>query len=57
MKERTRVIVFFREDTFYPTMYPTDYSDWAAEAERNPGTICIEDGVTGEVLWHVMEAA
>lgn len=45
-----RTIVFFREGSFYFTEYPTDYSDWAAEAERNPGTIRIED-MAGTVLW------
>lgn len=54
---RTRPILFFRADTFYPIEYPLEYSNWAAEAERNPGTVRIEDGVTGEVLWVPEEAA
>ena len=57
MKERTRPILFFREGMFYPTMYPTDYSDWAGAAAMNPGTLKIEDGVTGEVLWLPQESA
>lgn len=48
--ERNKVILFFRKDGFYPTGYPKDYSDWAAEAARNPGTIRIED-IHGRVLW------
>jgi hypothetical protein len=54
MSEAMRPILFFRDEMFYPVDYPADYSNWAAEAERNPGTMRIEDGVTGEVLWHVM---
>lgn len=45
-----RVILFFREDMFYPTEYPIDYTDWQAEADRNIGTIKIET-VEGEILW------
>lgn len=51
MDEQMKPILFFREGMFYPTEYPASYSDWAAEAERNPGTVRIEDGMTGEVLW------
>ena len=49
-------IVFFRGDTFYPVDYPVTHSNWHAEADRNPGTTRIEDGITGEVLW-LTEAA
>jgi hypothetical protein len=51
MAERNRNIIFFRGDHFYPTEYPEHYSDWKAEAERNPGTTRIMDAVTGKVLW------
>lgn len=44
-------IIFFREDGWYPVEYPVGYSDWQAEADRNPGTIRIEDGLTGRILW------
>lgn len=47
---RTKCILFFREDCFYPTEYPIGYSDWQAEADRNPGTTRIED-LKGNVLW------
>ena len=46
-----KIILFFRDEGFYPTQYPEDYSDWQAEADRNPGTRRIEDAMTGEVLW------
>lgn len=50
-----RTIIFFRADGyFYPTSYPADYSDWQAEADRNPGTIRIED-TAGNVLWEVKQ--
>lgn len=45
-----KVIIFRRVDGWYPTEYPVDYSNWQAEADRNPGTIKIET-VEGEVLW------
>lgn len=47
----TRCIIFFRGDHFYPTEYPSNYSDWQAEADRNPGTTKIMDGATGKLLW------
>lgn len=46
-----RWIIFFRGDHFYPIEYPSDYSNWQAEADRNPGTTKIMDGVTGKLLW------
>lgn len=46
-----RVIIFFRGDHFYPTEYPASYSNWQAEADRNPGTTKIMDGLTGKLLW------
>lgn len=45
-----KVIIFFRKEGWYPTEYPINYNDWAAEAQRNPGTIRIEDA-DGRVLW------
>lgn len=45
-----KTIIFFRADGFYFTEYPSDYSDWQAEADRNPGTVRIEDA-QGNVLW------
>lgn len=50
------LIVFFRADGFYPTQYPATYSDWQAEADRNPGTKRIEDA-HGNVLWEAPETA
>jgi hypothetical protein len=47
-----RPIIFFRnEGFFYLTEYPEGYTDWQAEAERNPGTTRIMDAITGKVLW------
>ncbi len=46
-----RRIIFFRGDHFYPIEYPSDYSNWQAEADRHPGTTKIMDGVTGKLLW------
>jgi len=48
--KKMRTILFFREGTFYPTEYPANYSNWQVEADRNPGTIRIED-IKGKVLW------
>lgn len=45
-----KLIIFHRDETFYATEYPDDYSDWQAEADRNPGTLKITD-VSGKVLW------
>lgn len=45
-----RTIIFIRDGFFYPTEYPADYSNWQAEADRNPGTLRIED-IDGNVLW------
>lgn len=46
--------VFYRltngEPTFYVIDLPAD-DDLNAHAEANPGTLKIEDGLTGEVLW------
>ena len=52
-----RLIIFFRDNMFYPIEYPASHKDWQAEADRNPGTTRIEDGITGEVLWLPQEAA
>lgn len=49
-KPKTKCILFFREECFYPTEYPADYNNWQAEADRNPGTLRIEDA-KGKVLW------
>ena len=45
-----RVIIFHRGEFWYPTEYPATYSDWQAEADRNPGTTKITDA-DGDVLW------
>jgi hypothetical protein len=50
MGERASIIIFHRGQHFYPTQYPRSYSDWAAEAERNPGTTKITT-VDGVLLW------
>lgn len=47
-----QVVIFFRKDHWYPTEYPKDYSDWQAEADRNPGTTRIETW-DGDVLWEL----
>lgn len=46
-----KIILFFRSEGFYPVEYPDDYTDWQAEADRNPGTRKIEDAMTGVILW------
>ena len=51
-----KTIIFVREGSFYFTECPNDYSDWQAEADRNPGTIRIED-INGHVLWQAPKAA
>ena len=45
----TRVVIFFREGTFYPLELPVT-DDLAAHAEANPGTLRIEDH-EGNILW------
>lgn len=45
-----QAILFFRQEGFYVTEYPVGYSNWAAEAARNPGTKRIETAA-GKVLW------
>ena len=45
-----RSIVFRRADMFYVVEYPSDYTDWQAEADRNPGTVRIET-LSGGKLW------
>lgn len=45
-----QVIIFRRKGFWYPVEYPADYTNWADEAERNPGTTKIET-LDGEVLW------
>lgn len=45
----TRVVIFRRAEGWYPLDLPiTD--DLSAHAERNPGTIRIED-IEGNILW------
>lgn len=45
-----RLVIFFREGMFYPLELP-DTDDLSAHAEANPGTLRVEDGITGEILW------
>jgi hypothetical protein len=45
----TRVVIFFRKDTWYPLELPVD-EDLSKHAELNPGTLRIET-VHGKLLW------
>lgn len=45
-----RSVIFRREGMFYPVT-GTDCEDWANHAALNPGTLSIEDALTGERLW------
>jgi hypothetical protein len=47
-----QIMILYRGDIWYPVEYPLTYSDWAAEAERNPGTTKTTNW-QGETLWHV----
>lgn len=46
-------ILFFRNGGFYPTYYPINYTNWQAEADRNPGTIKITDATGERILWQL----
>ena len=56
-KPDMRPILFHRDGFFYPTEYPVTYSNWQAEADRNPGTTKITDGLTGKILWRQPDPA
>lgn len=43
-------VIFRREGIFYPIVGPR-CEHWARHAELNPGTLSIEDALTGERLW------
>ena len=45
-----RPVIFRREDVFYPIV-GTRCENWANHADLNPGTLAIEDALTGERLW------
>jgi len=46
----TKILVnFIREEGFYPLLLPE--ATIADNAECNPGTLRVEDAVTGEILW------
>lgn len=44
-----RTFIFIREGGFYPLELPE--ATVADNAECNPGTIRVEDALTGEVVW------
>ena len=44
-----RQCLFFREEGFYPIELPE--GTIADNANCNPGTLLVEDAVTGEILW------
>ena len=44
-----RLVIFFREGGFYPLEIPEATID--DNAKCNPGTLRVEDAVTGEILW------
>lgn len=49
-----RVVLFFRDGMFYPITLSGKVpaaKECADHAELNPGTLRIEDALTGEVLW------
>lgn len=43
-------VIFRREGVFYPIV-GARCEDWVIHAELNPGTLAIEDAMTGERLW------
>lgn len=45
-----RPVIFRREGMFYPVTGPR-CENWGNHAALNPGTLAIEDAVTGERLW------
>ena len=45
------LFIFFREDGFYPILLPKETV--VDNAECNPGTLRVENGITGEVVWTV----
>jgi hypothetical protein len=45
-----RVYIFFRKEGFYPIELKDD-ADARANAERNPGTIRVIDGLTSIQVW------
>ncbi len=49
--EEWRTYIFYREGMWYPIDLPP--STIADNAERNPGTLRIEDALTGEVVWRL----
>ena len=48
--ENLRPVIFRRADCWYSLALPAD-EDLAAHAELNPGTLLIEDALSGEILW------
>jgi len=44
-----RLVIFFREGGFYPLEIPEATVEDCAKC--NPGTLRVEDAVTGEILW------
>lgn len=45
-----RPVIFTREGMFYPIL-GSRCEEWSRHAELNPGTLSIEDALTGERLW------
>lgn len=45
-----RTYIFFRAETFYIVRLECDI-DVIANAERNPGTVRVEDARTGITIW------
>ncbi len=46
----SKVYLFFREGMFYPIELRDD-EQAVSNAECNPGTVRVEDGITGHVVW------
>lgn len=44
-----RLVIFFREGGFYPLEIPEATIE--DNVKCNPGTLRVEDAVTGEILW------
>ena len=53
LKSENRWFLFFREEGFYPIRLPKDTV--ADNAKCNPGTVKVEDALTGEVVWRQKE--
>lgn len=52
LASRIRPFIFFREGMFYPLEIPE--ATVADNAVCNPGTLRVEDALTGEIVWKAL---